>query len=745
MQVSAYDGSVPEHYHITGESPRFDASNNHTKLAAPPRPTDVDEKEFYRHTIAEVNGARVCILCGHTSDPSRMHNHMSHLFSKHRYLLSAGDQIKFSNYRATAKDSRVVAAHPASAKPASAASAPGAAVPGAVDAFQALSAAAKAPASEALAGKKRPSEHQASAADMIQSLNAISRKAKFAVVIAMTICLGSFPYSFVSNPGMNLLLAFCGLSSIVPSRTFITAKIKELYKLLHARIIEVFTTIPSFSFTMDMWTSKTGLPFAGVTAHWISTDWVLKHRFIALKYFPGSHTASNILSALHGVLEEYGIPISKWFGMTTDTGANIWKAFEDAKMVVQLPCFAHTGQLVLLHAFDKADKTLIKALDSCHELARAIKESPQRLQALHAAGAKLSPIINSSTRWNARFYTVSRCLDLLPAYNAIPVNTCFSTALQRKNWQAHLDNVKLYRASLEAILPVLERFVVWTQALSSRTTPTFSLAYHALKDLRQYLTTLKDSKDPLVKSLGVALDKQMDEYFGNWPTNTFVLLAAALDPRVAHQLTPSEIAGAILQMDSMAPAGAAPVVDSDEDATGWGSMQSPASASTSYEAQKLAFKQAMILVKNTGKARDVDVMQWYKQNQGHFPIIADIARKLLAVQVTEADSERLFSRSGRIAIPTRGSLSHQAISEQTLIGHWLVYDDPGPGYLPEGVTLPYVAPTIIIPFNIPAEAQKAVWAPDEILEEQDVIDLDRMQAEEAVDAAAPAALDENMD
>jgi hypothetical protein len=51
----------------------------------------------------------------------------------------------------------------------------------------------------------------------------------------------------------------------------------------------------------------------------------------------------------------------------------------------------------------------------------------------------------------------------------------------------------------------------------------------------------------------------------------------------------------------------------------------------------------------------------------------------------------------------------------------------------------------MIPFSIPAEAQKSVWAADEILEEQDVIDLDRLQAEEVVDAAAPAALDENMD
>ncbi|CAG8616725.1 13011_t:CDS:1, partial [Cetraspora pellucida] len=40
--------------------------------------------------------------------------------------------------------------------------------------------------------------------------------------------------------------------------------------------------------------------------------------------------------------------------------------------------------------------------------------------------------------------------------------------------------------------------------------------------------------------------------------------------------------------------------------------------------------------------------EWWKNNQSHFPVLAYLARKYLAILATSTPSERLFSEAGNI-------------------------------------------------------------------------------------------------
>ena len=51
-----------------------------------------------------------------------------------------------------------------------------------------------------------------------------------------------------------------------------------------------------------------------------------------------------------------------------------------------------------------------------------------------------------------------------------------------------------------------------------------------------------------------------------------------------------------------------------------------------------------------------DPLEWWKLHEITFPMLSKVAKKFLAVPATSAASERLFSRSGKIATPTRASL-----------------------------------------------------------------------------------------
>ena len=53
---------------------------------------------------------------------------------------------------------------------------------------------------------------------------------------------------------------------------------------------------------------------------------------------------------------------------------------------------------------------------------------------------------------------------------------------------------------------------------------------------------------------------------------------------------------------------------------------------------------------------DEHVLQWWKRNEGRFPAIAKVARKVLCIPATSTPSERLFSTAGHIISTKRASL-----------------------------------------------------------------------------------------
>lgn len=62
----------------------------------------------------------------------------------------------------------------------------------------------------------------------------------------------------------------------------------------------------------------------------------------------------------------------------------------------------------------------------------------------------------------------------------------------------------------------------------------------------------------------------------------------------------------------------------------------------------LGIKPLKIKRKEGGYGIFNDPLEWWKKNQGLFPILARLAKDYLAVQATSAPSERVFSVASRI-------------------------------------------------------------------------------------------------
>ncbi|KAL1190491.1 putative AC transposase [Cardamine amara subsp. amara] len=66
-----------------------------------------------------------------------------------------------------------------------------------------------------------------------------------------------------------------------------------------------------------------------------------------------------------------------------------------------------------------------------------------------------------------------------------------------------------------------------------------------------------------------------------------------------------------------------------------------------------------------------NVLSWWKKNTPKYPVLAELARDVLAIQVSTVASESAFSTSGRILDPYRSSLTPYMIEALICTQQWL--------------------------------------------------------------------------
>ena len=71
---------------------------------------------------------------------------------------------------------------------------------------------------------------------------------------------------------------------------------------------------------------------------------------------------------------------------------------------------------------------------------------------------------------------------------------------------------------------------------------------------------------------------------------------------------------------------------------------------------------------------EFDILAWWKMHQTKFPVLAEMARDLLVMQVFSVASESAFSTSGRILEPYRSCLTHYMIEVLMCSEQWMKAD-----------------------------------------------------------------------
>ena len=85
----------------------------------------------------------------------------------------------------------------------------------------------------------------------------------------------------------------------------------------------------------------------------------------------------------------------------------------------------------------------------------------------------------------------------------------------------------------------------------------------------------------------------------------------------------------------------------------------------------IAYLQTQVTEK---EAMKLDPLDFYTIHERQFPILADIAARVLSIPPSEAECERTFSVAGRAHSKTRSSLSGDHINQVVSLHQWLHMD-----------------------------------------------------------------------
>lgn len=69
--------------------------------------------------------------------------------------------------------------------------------------------------------------------------------------------------------------------------------------------------------------------------------------------------------------------------------------------------------------------------------------------------------------------------------------------------------------------------------------------------------------------------------------------------------------------------------------------------------------------------REFDVLSWWKRNSLKYPVLSELVKDVLAVQISSVASESAFSTSGRILDPYRSCLTPYMIEALVCTQQWL--------------------------------------------------------------------------
>ena len=487
------------------------------------------------------------------------------------------------------------------------------------------------------------------------------------------IVAGFLSFGFADLPEVQELISYLNRRVTVKCSTTYSRQVEEKFNIVLTKVKEIIKSKvgTSCAFTSDLWTSRARDSYISLTAHFIDTDFVL-HRWTPYCQYFGvdRHTGEEICKHLKEMVKDIGISEEVTKYCVTDNAANIKLGVRSSDSISE-SCANHTLQLCIEDSFKESDG-MTNALGKCKDIASLTHRSEKSEHDLLSYCSEFQHKPNklkqeNATRWDSAYQNMESNLHHRECINAMGRDDLLATKLVPS-----LTEWKMIEGACE----VLSGFRETTKEWEREKVPTLNLVAKQVYDLQEKLTAF--SKDKKKKGFGVqfarVLSEKLSDRFPNLGLeNSEVAMANLLDPclKGIHLKSVGLYDSTVSDMEELSEQLNLTEAEEAEEDSDHDSVKDKLSAldklkmkfaSKNTTPKQSAFSREMEMYDTIPEPKDnYNILEWWKQHKLSIPVLAGLARHILAIPAASSKSERVFSCAGNTVSARRTRLGTEKV------------------------------------------------------------------------------------
>ncbi|KAI3927198.1 hypothetical protein MKW92_013536 [Papaver armeniacum] len=542
-------------------------------------------------------------------------------------------------------------------------------------------------------------------------------------LIARMIILHELPFYMVEYVLFGMVLSSLQPNFKLVKRTTAKTDCMKVYNYEKKLLYETFSKVQSrISLTTDMWTCNSqNKGYMALTTHYIDEEWRVQKRILSFSLVDGQHTGANIAKVLMDKLLEWNI--DRKIGSITLDNASTNEVVVDELVnqlkpgngllldgeLFQVRCSAHLIAIIV----DFGMKEIKEEIQKVRNSVKFIRDSPQRQRkfeevCLQVNAPKKKLVQDVDTRWNSTYTMLETALSFREAFERYGKfePDFLKVAPGEEDW----NNA----SSLSICLKVFYDITVLFSGTKYLTVNRyFDVACCLYIEIHEWC----NSEDKLISKMTWNMMERFEKY---WEiTSPTFAIASILDPRFKmksvsfyfpqlyadnserEELKVKELLKRLYNEYATRYASSAHVysggiptndvnihrpvsTSSSGTLSCQSSFTSKRNSFTTYleessqnavvltDLEQYLIDDALPISKGSGVNDDsFDVLGWWKFYERKYPIVALMARDILAIPASSVASESVFSTSGRVVDKFRSSMLPETIEALICGQDWI--------------------------------------------------------------------------
>lgn len=475
-----------------------------------------------------------------------------------------------------------------------------------------------------------------------------------------------------------------------------------------------------------------------ITVHYIDPLWQLKKLIIGFKHITdhkGQTIANVLLECLSewGIINVFCITVDN-----ATANSSALRKFQSSFVLgsdhafvldgefLHLRCSAHIINLIVKDVMAEIDHNVVAIRNAVSYVrSHANRLSSFELKVDSGKITRGSLPLDVKTRWNSTYLMLSTALKFKVAFSKMEVedklyNDHFSE-LENGEKRVGPPQLRDWNA-IEKLCRFLVIFYNSTLVVSASTSLNSHRCYGEIVTIATNLIGLSTSSDSEMRSKATEMLKKFEKYWNGMKNiNMMLIVATVFDPSNKLELAKlcfEELYGLdtvdykemyeslmclLRSLFKEYSSRHGPRVDPSDQSSQSDQSTQPRDQSVErmevvdefvgYKRMDVRYKQKLneigvrekkdeleTYLKESVEQPDLmigmeyDVLSWWRKNSVKFPILSEIARDVLAIQVSSVASESAFSTSGRLLEPHRSCLTHYMVEVLMCTELWMKQD-----------------------------------------------------------------------